>query len=243
MANGGPSKSPANKGKPVTHALYTQPDTLTEVEVLMADTAQRARELPSREDLRIVERRSDRKQQVTVAIALVLALCGIGLSLATAYRQGQTAAATVINASSIQALEQAREELRASGVPEQDLPPLATPLPGASVDIDALIDATTATILARIRTDPQFRGQAGLPGPPGPPCDPTFNPACTGPQGDPGVQGLPGEMGTPGPIGPQAPPVSSFTFTTGDVQQTCTRDAGSPDDAPTYSCAPTQTGG
>lgn len=64
-------------------------------------------------------------------------------------------------------------------------------------------------------------GSAGDPGPAGPQGDP----------GPPGVDGQPGQDGTAGQ------PPSSWTWTdTAGRTQSCVRDAGSPDDAPTYTC-------
>jgi hypothetical protein len=67
-------------------------------------------------------------------------------------------------------------------------------------------------------------GAAGAAGAPGP----------SGPAGATGPSGAPGPSGSPG-----APP-QSWTFTFLRVTFTCTRDAGSPDSAPTYSCTPSK---
>lgn len=76
-------------------------------------------------------------------------------------------------------------------------------------------------------------GPSGDAGPPGPP----------GPDGVNGADGAAGATGPPGPAGPQGPagvdgkPPASWTWTSpAGVTYTCTRDAASPDDAPTYSC-------
>lgn len=106
-----------------------------------------------------------------------------------------------------------------------------------------------------LRGDP---GPAGMPGPPGPP-GPT-GPA--GDDGDDGQAGSPGSAGSAGPVGPSgvtgdtgpagapgdagptgppgnngAPPQSWQWMFLG-IAYTCTRDPGSPDDAPTYTCVP-----
>lgn len=221
-----------------THHLYTGENTSTfaeEVDALMSENVRQLRQLPTQADLKAVSNKADRGVTVAVAAGILLGIVAILISLFTAYQQGKTAAATVINSSSIQALERARDELRASGVPEQDLPEILPPEPGAPVDIDALVNATTATILAKIRNDPAFRGAAGLPGDPGAPCDPAVNPLCTGPKGDKGDQGISGNQGDDGPMGP---PPAAYTMTTPTGPQTCTRDEGSPNNAPTYTCAP-----
>lgn len=92
------------------------------------------------------------------------------------------------------------------------------------------------------------RGPAGVPGPPGAPGEtvvgPTGPPGVDGADGTDGADGADGEtvVGPPGPVGPAGPrgaPAETFSFTDTEGQnQTCTRTAGSPDDAPTYACAP-----
>ncbi|MGE3487457.1 MAG: hypothetical protein AB7L09_22275 [Nitrospira sp.] len=131
----------------MTHALYHGRDNLAEAERIVEDTARQVRELPSRNELKRVERKSDRNRTVTLSLALILAVTAVLLSILTAWQQGKQAAATAINSSAIDSLK--------------------------------------------------------------------------------------------GPAGPQGPPIQSWTFDPGTGQQTCTRDPGSPDDAPTYSCAPT----
>lgn len=91
-------------------------------------------------------------------------------------------------------------------------------------------------------------GPAGVPGLPGPvgdqgPAGPAGEPGTpgesgpagpAGPQGEQGAQGPPGEPGAPGQNG--APP-ASWTYTDLLGEHTCSRDADSPDSAPTYTCA------
>lgn len=76
-------------------------------------------------------------------------------------------------------------------------------------------------------------GPSGVPGPGGPPGSPG-PPGSTGAPGQPGVKGDPGPAGEPGPAG--APPASWTWNDLLGVKHTCTRDAGSPSDAPTYTC-------
>lgn len=88
-------------------------------------------------------------------------------------------------------------------------------------------------------------GSPGLPGPTGP-TGPTGVPGASGPAGQDGSTGAPGpagQAGAPGPAGPQgqpgapgSPPAGwSWQDPSGTTFQ-CTRDARSPDSAPTYTC-------
>ncbi len=105
------------------------------------------------------------------------------------------------------------------------------------------------------------QGATGPPGPPGPvgpsgPPGPTGASGAAGPSGavgapgadgQPGANGTDGAAGAAGPAGPAGPPgppgvngqpPASWTWTSpAGVTYRCTRDAGSPDSAPTYSCA------
>lgn len=79
---------------------------------------------------------------------------------------------------------------------------------------------------------PGPRGDQGDPGPAGA----DGEPGPAGPQGDPGPPGPVGAAGAPGPAG--SPP-ASWTWTDADgTRWRCSRDAGSPDSAPTYTCTP-----
>lgn len=193
-----------------THQLQSVPP-LDRAETLLGETMDQVRQLPSRDDIRRSTRASARNRDVAIALALLFATVAVIASYFASLDTGKTAAQTAINSSSIKALEQARQDLLASGVPESELPALPTPLPGAEVDVAALVSATTSSVLAKIRNDPAFRGQAGIPGPP---CDPVTNPECRGPQGVEGDQGpgpacdvppstcrgATGEMGAGGPV-------------------------------------------
>lgn len=94
---------------------------------------------------------------------------------------------------------------------------------------------------------PPAPGVPGPPGPPGrpgadstvpgPPGAPGADSTVPGPPGTPGADGVPGMNGQDGAPGQDGEPPAGFTFVDGDgVQQTCTRDPGSPDDAATYTC-------
>ena len=92
-------------------------------------------------------------------------------------------------------------------------------------------------------------GRDGAPGPQGPagPQGADGAPGMLGPAGPAGEQGPEGAQGEPGPAGvdgqdgaagADGQPPASWTWT--DVAgrtQSCTRDAGSPDSAPTYTCS------
>lgn len=91
-----------------------------------------------------------------------------------------------------------------------------------------------------LRGDPGATGATGPAGPQGP--DGDVGPS--GPQGvsgEPGIQGPQGESGATGaqgPPGPQGPAPAAWTFTWLGIAYRCTPDAGTPADAPTYTCAP-----
>lgn len=98
-------------------------------------------------------------------------------------------------------------------------------------------------------------GPQGPPGPTGPsgPTGPTGVTGAAGSSGAAGAAGNPGAAGTNGTAGSQGPagapgadgrPPAGWTWTAPDgTAYNCTRDASSPDTAPTYSCsaAPTTT--
>lgn len=164
-----------------------------DVETLMTETIDQARELPTVDDLDRVDRRRRRSQTVTIAIVALIAIIGV----VWGYLNSQTIAATQLNAASVQALDDVRTQLRAQGVPESQLPPPVTVVSGPEVDVNAIVQASSALVLAQIRNDPKFKGQPGIPGQP---CQPT-TPACVGPagtNGEPGKDGAQGDAGTPG---------------------------------------------
>jgi hypothetical protein len=80
----------------------------------------------------------------------------------------------------------------------------------------------------------------------GPLCGPAGPSGTPGADGQDGQDGAPGEPGPAGPQGPPgdagtdgAPPRGWVTTRADGSEETCTRDAGSPDDAPTYRCETT----
>ena len=94
---------------------------------------------------------------------------------------------------------------------------------------------------------PGVPGPTGAPGPTGPPGPPgvdgvgTPGPAgkdgAPGKDGQPGKDGANGADGAPGKDGAPGQPPAGWTFVDGGGQlQWCTRDVGSPDTSPTYTC-------
>jgi len=159
-------------------------------------------QMPTRDDVYRVERRAQRRQQVTVAIVALIAIISLVWGYINSQENAETAAANQINSASIDALNAARDQLKAQGVPEKDLPPVVqAPAPGQPVDINALAQAAAALVLADIRTDPAFRGPEGGRGADGKPCDPVDNVKCIGPPGDVGKQGPEGKEGPQGKQG------------------------------------------
>ncbi|MGL5910927.1 MAG: hypothetical protein ACRCZP_13045 [Phycicoccus sp.] len=136
----------------------------------------------------------------------------------------------------------------------------ADPAVRARVGAACATAAQVASAPAESPTDglPGRPGVAGPPGTPGVPgaggADSTV-PGPEGPAGSAGGDGQPGTAGqdgeagqdgtagadgapgAPGPAGTPGRPPAGFTFIDPDGrQQTCARDAGSPDDAATYTC-------
>jgi hypothetical protein len=104
---------------------------------------------------------------------------------------------------------------------------------GAEVDSSCHLQLTVADSSGKPSTEDlgSVCGVNGLPGPAGP----------QGPQGEQGAQGEPGPQGPSGPAGPQGQqgqPPNSWVAPDGQGGLLfCTRDPGSPDEAPTYSCS------
>lgn len=168
------------------------------VEELMDDTTKKVRQLPSRAMVDRVDRRRQRGNLVTVLIVALIAITGV----VWGYRNSRDIATTQLNSASIQALNDVRTELKARGVPESQLPPTPTVMPGPEVDVNAIVQATLALVLAEVRSDPQYRGPTGTPGLNGQPCDPVVNVKCVGPPGNNGSDGSNGVDG-------QSPPCLS----------------------------------
>lgn len=161
-------------------------------------------QIPTRADVNRVARRSDRNRTVVLCVIGLVSILALLLGGRAIQGVAEATAANKINAGAIDALNQARDQLRSQGVPEKDLPSVVPqPSPGADIDVNSIIQATKAIILAQIRDDPNFRGPTGLEGPPGKPCDPLANVLCVGPQGIPGAQGVEGPQGVQGQPGVQ----------------------------------------
>lgn len=110
-------------------------------------------------------RRSDRNRRMTITTAALLAIGSASASLWLAPNvsaSSETVEINRVNQETVQAVNQAISELRAAGVPEDQLPHPVVIDPRNPTDPNAIIQATTATILARIRTDPAFREAAGI---------------------------------------------------------------------------------
>jgi hypothetical protein len=93
----------------------------------------------------------------------------------------------------------------------------------------------------------ELRGEPGPGGPPGPQGPqgaqgPDGDPGPSGPAGPSGPVGVAGQPGEAGPAGAKGDPgaagqpPASWTWSFLGTTYTCTRDPGSPDAAPTYSC-------
>lgn len=100
-------------------------------------------------------------------------------------------------------------------------------------------DGRDGTTPACLSEPPQCRGSSGEPGPPG-------TNGVDGQPGQPGqngTNGLDGQQGKDGRDGVDGQPPASWTWIDGEGRtQSCTRDAGSPDAAPTYTCTAPSTG-
>lgn len=178
---------------------------LDQAEQVLNNAAQHAQLVPTVEYIKRVERKSDRNRNVVIAVVLLISILGLVIGT-LAYTQGvKNAAQLSVNDSALKTYNEAIVELRAQGVPEDQLPPppilAADPGAGQSVNVDGLIDAASAKVLAEVRGNPAYRGANGLGGPGGPvgpPCNPNINPDCVGPGGAQGQPGTPGSNGTNG---------------------------------------------
>jgi len=193
----------------------------------VAQAAQRARDVNGHRKIWIAG---------ALAVLSILVLAGLML-LRSATQQAQIdalATSAADNHSAAQAL--ADQVLRLGGTPAVQPP------------------AVTGAAGPQGATGPQGPpGPVGPSGPPGPTgasgaAGPSGADGAPGADGQPGANGTDGSAGAAGPAGPQGPPgangqpPASWTWTSpAGVTYRCTRDAGSPDSAPTYSCAPPTT--
>jgi len=202
-------------------------DTRHEV---VASAAQRARDANGHRTIWIV-------WSLTVASIVTL---GLLLYVQHATQAAQIDSLAASNAENHAAAQQLHDQVLQLGGTPATVPP---PVTGAAGPQGA--------------TGPQGpQGPAGPTGPSGPP-GPTGANGAAGPAGDPGAPGADGANGTDGangstgaagPAGPAGPPGATgqppagWTWTSpAGVTYQCTRTAGSPDSAPTYSCAPAPT--
>lgn len=161
-----------------------------EVGKLVTETLAEVKKLPTSQQVAWARRSSDRNRTVIILSVALMTILSLGLGSLLFPRIMKAETAIAFNTSAIEALQEARLKLRASGVPEADLPPPVV-IQGHDVDVEAIIRATEATVLAKIRTDPKYRGAAGIPGPSG-------KPGINGQPGPPGKQGEKGDAGPPG---------------------------------------------
>lgn len=92
------------------------------------------------------------------------------------------------------------------------------------------VDGKNGTTPPCLSEPPQCRGANGSDGNDG-------NDGTAGQTGKDGADGAPGQDGAPGEDGADGKPPSGWTWTdSAGRTQTCTRDPGSPDSAPTYTC-------
>lgn len=174
----------------------TQLTPLQEVESLFVETIEQARALPTKDDMRETRRQGARNRNVAIVISLVISVLGLligGLALNRAVR---VETAIQLSDASIESLRKANQELEARGLPPIDVITPADSSP-ERVDVDEIVQAAAATLLARIRDDPAFRGPVGAVGPQGLPCRST-DPVCVGPPGEDGKDGKPGVDGIDG---------------------------------------------
>lgn len=202
---------------------------------------------------RTVELRHRRQWPVVgLLVALAVALAGY-IAIDKLGAEERAATNANVAATNAAAADRLCEQVRALGrrcvVDPQKLPdPLAGPRgePGEAGPVGPPGPAGPSGPAGR-------PGSPGLPGMPGPTGSPgtAGQPGADGPAGDAGEPGPAGVEGDPGPAGPagapgptgatgpQGEPPASWTWTDPlGRKQRCARDAGSPDDAPTYSCAP-----
>lgn len=143
---------------------------------------------------RTIERRTDRKMKVAVAICLIVTCLAIAWSGVNTASIASTRAQQVVNEQAISDLREANSLREKAG-----LEPIPLPEPGQPVDMSAVASAAAAIVLDDIKNDDRFRGPQGRPGEP---CVPQV-PGCTGPQGPSGQDGSQGQQGPMGPEGPK----------------------------------------
>lgn len=192
---------------PLERDVICDLSVLDQADRVLAEAAQNVQKMPTYEYVKKVERRSDRNRNVVIAVVLLISIIALVVG-SIAYSDGVRNATQIsINETALDTYNEAIQELRAKGVPESELPPPpAQPTGSAEVDVDGLIEATSAKVIANIRNNPALTGPMGDRGPAGEPCDPAINPACVGPEGDEGQPGKPGTSGTPGTPGTPGSP-------------------------------------
>lgn len=217
--------------------MHSNP-VLDEAEAILDEAIKHAPELATKDDVKRGERKSDRNRTIIlcgVALIAILAFIGAGYAIE---RSNVNSAQTAVNTSALKTYDQAIAELRAQGVPEEQLPPPpVTPTDTQEIDVDGLVTAASAKVLAQIRNDPNFTGQRG---PEGAPCDPLVNPSCQGPAGANGTNGIDGENGVNGRDstvpGPAGEPPSGWETAFPNGTSKCDRAVPFDPNAPRYNC-------
>lgn len=152
----------------------------------------------TKQQLKLSMRGVFRAMRVTIAIVALIALSALATAIYVLPKVATTQSQTELNTASLNAYGEAIDELRRQGVPESQLPPALPASPTDELDVNAIVQASAATVLAHIRSNPAFRGQ---PGTPGQPCNPNAEPLCQGPRGEPGTNGTNGVNGVDGADG------------------------------------------
>jgi hypothetical protein len=198
------------------------------------------------------QRARKRGQKVLLALIALAVLGGYIFTWFVSRDVATQAARQELLRGTVAGLEQANVERAAIGLPQIPIEDVI-----ANLDQDGIVSAVTTTVLARIESDPRFRGPSGAEGVPGSPGLPgtAGTPGAAGQagtNGTPGTNGQPGSVGLPGTDGANGtngvdgrngidgkngndgatgPPPNSFTIN----GQTCRANASGSTD---YTCTP-----
>jgi hypothetical protein len=175
------------------------------------DVQTEALRVPTQLGLDREEGRRKRHRKIVAALILLALLGSYLFTYFVAQQQGAQGARAELLEASIASLQQENARRASVGLPPINVPPPA-------VNTDAVIDSVTTAVIAKITSDPRFRGPAGqsIMGPQGQqgPMGPQGIPGERGERGErglpglpglPGERGLPGEKGEPGERGPEGP--------------------------------------
>jgi hypothetical protein len=174
-----------------------------EIETTLADLGSTARNVPTKQRVDKVERKSKMWSKAAVVASAALALFSLGLSGWNTRNIANNAAKSAVTDQSIRTLQDANAKLSARGLPQ-----IPVPKQGEQVDLNGLVNSVSALVLADIGNDPRFRGPQGKRG-------------GSGEQGESGDTGEPGQPGSGGPSGlngetpvPSISPEGHLIFTT-----------------------------